>query len=81
MTTSSDVLIEGQHIAPKVFDDCRRRHSQESEKTENLPTQQHLRDLHNELSLLDGHAFAEWRFDLVQHTHELVDVMYASSDG
>jgi hypothetical protein len=32
-------------------------------------------------SLLDGHAFAERRFDLVQHTHELVDVMYASSDG
>ena len=32
-------------------------------------------------SLLDGHAFAERRFDLVQHTHELVDVMYARSDG
>jgi hypothetical protein len=25
--------------------------------------------------LLDGHAFTEWRFDLVLQTHELVEVM------
>ena len=96
MTIPSDLLAEGQHIALTDFDDCRRRHGQENaEKTAELPTHQHCQNHHHRMQpqaftyavsttsmgLLDGHAFAEWRFDLVQHTHELVDVMYASSNG
>jgi hypothetical protein len=30
---------------------------------------------HNERVLLHGHVLAEWGFDLMQQTHELVDVM------
>lgn len=96
MTIPSDLLIEGQHIAPKDFDDRCRRHGQENaEKTAELPTHQHCQNHHHRMQaqaftdavsttstgLLDGHAFAEWRFDLGQHTHELVDVMYTSSNG
>lgn len=33
------------------------------------------RDLHHESMLLDGHVLAEWLFDSIQQTHELIDVM------
>jgi hypothetical protein len=82
MTTISDLPGEGQHIAPKDFDDCRRRHGRENPRKSKIcpPTSTYAIST-TSTSLLDGHAFAERRFDLVQHTHELVDVMYACSDG
>jgi hypothetical protein len=36
---------------------------------------------HNERVLLDGHVLAEWGFDLIQQTHQLVDVMESGGDG
>jgi len=96
MTIPSDLSVEGQHVAPKDYNLRGRRHAQENaEKTAELPIYQHCQNHHHRMfpqactdavsttsaGLLDGHAFAEWRFDLGQHTHELVDIMDPSSDG
>jgi hypothetical protein len=71
MTTSAALPIAGQYVKPKVFDDRRQVYDQGFPVTIGTTN----------IGLLDGQSFAEWYFDVVQHPHELVDVMDASSNG
>jgi hypothetical protein len=78
MTTVSELPIESYPIAQKDFDACRRQPSQEhADKLEHSPI--HAISTAS-MGLLDRHTFAEWRFDLIHQTDELVDVMYSGSN-